>query len=329
PRRWCMAENRTRANQPTQPMSLFGRGGGSQPTLKIERAKDTRGTVGRIWGYLRRQRRALAITGVLVLGSTATNLLGPFLLGEAIDRDIIPGDLPGLARLCLLMLGVYAAGALLTYLQSYVMAGASQRTVRDLQNDLFAKLQTLPLRTFGQRADGDLMSCLTNDVENVSLVLNDSLTQLVSDVLSMVGVAAAMLVLNPRLTVVSVTTISLLTVAINRWVAPRTREGFRAQQATLGKLNGLIEETVTGQRVVKAYRRKPAVIGEFDLANRELRQAATRAQIFAGFVGPLRNVVSNLGLAVAAGVGGWRSRGWRPSARSRASSATRGNSGDR
>src|SRR6185437_12687285 len=151
-----------------------------------------------------------------------------------------------------------------------------------------------------QRAHGDLMSCLTNDVENVNLVLSDSLTQLVSGVLSMVGVAATMLALNPRLTVVCVATISLLTVAINRWDAPRTRAGFRAQQATLGRLNGLIEDTVTGQRVVQSYRRETVVIGEFDAANRELRQAATRAQIFAGFVGPLMNVVNNLGLAVVA-----------------------------
>src|SRR5579883_2368825 len=187
-----MAESRPWGNPtPTPPLPLFGRGGPTPLSMgDVRRAKDSRGTIRRIWGYLRRQRLALAVTGALVVGSTATNLLGPYLLGEAIDRNILTGDLPGLARVCLLMLGVYALGSLFTYLQSYVMASASQRTVRDLRNDLFAKLQTLPLRTFDQRAHGDLMSCLTNDVENVNLVLSDSLTQLVSGVLSMIGVAA-------------------------------------------------------------------------------------------------------------------------------------------
>ncbi len=301
-----MAETRGSRAPAAPSLHLFGRGGpGPFAIGAVERARDTRGTVRRIWGYLQRQRLALGVTAALVVGSTATNLLGPYLLGQAIDRYIVPGDLPGLAHLCLLMLGLYALGSVLTYLQSFVMAGAAQRTVRDLRNDLFARLQMLPLRTFDQRPHGDLMSRLTNDVDNVNLVLSDSLTQMVAGVLSMLGVAATMLILNPRLTVVSIVSITLLTVAVNRSVAPRAREAFRQQQAALGGLNGLIEETITGQRVVKAYRRERMVIAEFDTANGELRRAAVRAQIFAGFVGPLMNVVNNLGLAVVAGVGGW------------------------
>lgn len=298
----------TRAGRDGSPpvFPLPGRfGGGPLPIGEIRRARDTQGTIRRIWEYLRRQRLALSVTALLVVGSTGTNLLGPYLLGQAIDHDILTYNPGGLARAALLMLAVYVLGSLFTYAQSYVMARASQRTVRDLRDDLFAKLQTLPLRTFDQRSHGDLMSRLTNDVENVNLVLSDSLTQLVSGVLSMIGVAAAMIILNPTLTLVSVATISVLTIVINRWVAPRARRGFREQQQALGKLNGLIEETVTGQRVVKAYNREPVVIAEFDAANRELRGAASRAQTFAGFVGPLMNVVNNLGLAIVAGVGGW------------------------
>lgn len=284
---------------------MFGRGGWGPPVGKPQRAKDLRGTVLRIWSYLRRQKSALLITALLILGTTGLTLLGPYLLGEAIDRYILKGDLVGLARISLLMLGTYALNSLFTWLQSYVMAGASQRTVRDIRNDLFAKTQTLPLRFFDQRAHGDLMSRLTNDVENINLVLSDSLVQLMSGLLSMIGVAAAMLWINPLLTLVSVATISGLTFVLNRWMGGHTREGFRRQQAALGKLNGLIEETITGQRVVKAYHREPIVIEEFDRANRELRGAATRAQIFAGFVGPMMNWVNNLGLAIVAGVGGW------------------------
>ena len=296
----------SRQQNAPMPIPLPGRfGSGPQHLGDVRRAQDAGETIRRIWGCLRRHRLGLSATAALVVVSTALNLLGPYLLGEAIDRYILTRDLPGLAQICLLMLGVYALASLVTYLQSYIMADVSQRTVRDIRNDLFSRLQTLPLRYFDRHPHGDVMSRLTNDVENVNLVLSDSLTQLFSGVLSMIGVAATMIWINPRLAVVSVATISLLTVVLNRWVAPRTREGFRRQQASLGKLNGLIEETVTGQRVVTAYRREPVVIAEFDVANRALQQAATRAQIFAGFVGPLMNVVNNLGLAVVTGAGGW------------------------
>jgi ATP-binding cassette subfamily B multidrug efflux pump len=259
----------------------------------------------RLWGYLRQQKIALILTAAMVAVTVVLNVLGPYLLGRAIDAYISPRDLPGLAWLCLLLLGIHTLNSLLTWLQSYVMAGASQRTVRDIRNDLFVKLQALPLRFFDQRAHGDLMSRLTNDVENVNQVLADGVVQVVSGVLSMIGVAAVMLWINPLLAVVSLLSISLMTLTLNRWIAPRMRAGFRTQQASLGTLNGLIEETITGQRVVKAYHREPVVIAQFDASNRELRQAATRAQIFAGFIGPMMNCVNNLGLAIVAGFGGW------------------------
>jgi ATP-binding cassette subfamily B protein len=270
----------------------------------VPKAKDPRGTVRRLWGYLRRQRAALILTAVLVVGTTGLNLMGPYLLGQAIDAFILRGDLPGLARIALLMLAVYALTSLLTWAQSYVMAGASQRTIRDLRKDLFDKMQGLSVRFFDQRAHGDLMSRLTNDVENVNQVLTDGVVQIVAGVLTTIGVAVAMFILNPRLATVSLLTLILLTWGLNHWVARRTRERFRLQQATLGTLNGLIEETITGQRVVKAYHRERTVIEQFGAANRDYRQASTRAQIFAGFVGPMMNFVNNLSLAIVAGAGG-------------------------
>jgi ATP-binding cassette subfamily B protein len=237
--------------------------------------------------------------------TTALNVLGPYLLGLAIDGYVLTHNLPGLAWICGLMLAAYALNSLLTWLQSYVMAGAAQRTIRDLRADLFEKLQSLPLRFFDQRAHGDLMSRLTNDIENVNQVLADGIVQIVSGILTMIGVAVAMLVINPFLALVSILSITLMTLVLNLWVAPRTRAGFREQQASLGKLNGLIEETITGQRVVKAYHREPVVIAQFDQTNAELRKAATRAQIFASLIGPMMNFVGNIGLAIVAGIGGW------------------------
>ncbi len=272
---------------------------------KVEKAKDRRGTLRRLWGYLRRQRAALIATVFIVAAITGLNLAGPYLLGVAIDRYILPGDLPGLMRIALLMLATYAAASLLTWLQIYIMTGAAQHTVRDLRNDLFGKLQVLPLRFFDARPHGELMSRLTNDIENVNTVLADSVSQLVSGILGLVGVVVVMVVLNPRLAAVSLVAIPGMVFLLNRWLSRRTRTGFRKQQAALGKLNGMIEETITGQRVVVAYGREQATTAEFEVSNQELRRAATEANIFVGFAGPSMNMISNLGLAIVAGAGGW------------------------
>jgi len=271
----------------------------------VERAEDVRGTVLRLWTYLRRQKWALITVVFTTVATTATQLAGPYLLGVAIDNYILPGDLPGLLRIALLMLVIYWLHALLTWFVMYVMAGAAQRMLRDLRNDLFTKLQTLSLRYFDAHAHGDLMSRLTNDMETINMVLTDSVTRLISGVMMLAGVAAVMLWLNPYLAAVSMITIPLMMLTFTRWVGKRTRKGFREQQSSLGELNGLIEETVTGQRVIKAYVREEAALNEFNTTNRQLRHAAIRAQIYAGLMGPAMNFINNSGLAIVAGAGGW------------------------
>jgi ATP-binding cassette subfamily B protein len=272
---------------------------------KAEAARDVRGTLLRLWRYLRRQRIALVATAGIVILNTGLTVLGPYLLGLAIDQALTPGDLPLLARIGALMLGVYAISALLTWAQTFIMAGAAQRTVRDLRTDLFDHLQELPLRYFDSRPHGDLMSRLTNDVEMLNNVLSESVTQLVSGLLSLFAITAVMVWLSPLLALITLLTTPVLMMLLTRLVVGRTRTAFRAQQSTLGALNGLIEETIGGQRVVKAYGQEARVLAQFDVANQAYRNAATRAQIFAGFMGPLTNFVNNLGLAILGGVGGW------------------------
>lgn len=269
-----------------------------------ERAKDTQGTLLRIWCYLRRQKWALIGMTILVVASSGLGLLGPYLMGLAIDEHILKGDLPGLARTVLLMLFTYLGASASAWLEAYIMVGASQRTIRDIRNDLFAKLQTLALRFFDQRTHGELMSRLANDVDNISNVLTTSVTSFLSAVFSIAGVVVMMVLINWRLAIVSLITIPLL-VLLSNYIAKNSRRGFREQQRTLGELNGIIEETVTGQRVVKAYAREQAAIAKFDDANVRLRQASTLAQIFAGAMGPIANFVGNLGFAIVAGTGGW------------------------
>jgi len=286
----------------------FGPGRGRPASMHMMggmgRAEDVQGTMRRLWSYLKRQKWLLIGTVALVALSSGMSLLGPYLMGIAIDTYILEGDLPGLARTALLMIGAYGAASLATWLQSYLMASIAQLTVRDIRNDLFAKLQTLSLRFFDRRTHGELMSRLSNDVENINNVLNQGVTQFISSILSVAGVVVVMCLINWRLALVSLVTIPLM-VFLSGAVAMQTRKGFREQQETLGDLNGIIEETITGQRVVKAYVREQAAINTFDVSNRKLQRAATRAEIFSGFVGPMMNLVNNLGFAIIAGTGGW------------------------
>ncbi|GIV77711.1 ABC transporter ATP-binding protein/permease [Litorilinea aerophila] len=305
-----MAEQRT---QPRQVPPLLGPGGPGGPGAGLgsgQKPRDARGTLRRIWGYLRHQKQGLAFVFLMSALSTGLGLLGPWLMGMAIDDYIMAGDLVGLARIAWLMLIVYLLTSLTTWLQTYAMAAVAQQAVHAIRRDLFARLQTLSLRFFDQRPHGELMSRLTNDVENISNVLTEGVTQFFASILMLVGVAAMMLALNVRLAAVSLVTIPLM-VSLTSWVARRTRSGFRAQQRTLGELNGLIEETVTGERVVKAYGQEQATLDAFRKANQAYRDAAIHAQTYALILGPMTNFVNNVGYAVVACAGGWMALlGW-------------------
>jgi ATP-binding cassette subfamily B multidrug efflux pump len=241
---------------------------------------------------------------VLVVLTSFASLLGPYLLSMAIDTYILENDLAGLARLLVLMLITYIASSAGTWLLTYLMAGMAQYAVRDLRTDLFGRLQGLPVRFYDQHTHGDLMSRLTNDVENIANVLATGFSQLVSSVLSLVGIVIFMLILNPTLTAVSLAVMPL-TYLLTREIAKRTRAGFRETQQTLGSLNGIIEETITGERTVKAFVREQTTVNQFSQVNRKLQKVSRRTRIFAGSMGPLMNLVNNLGLAVVACAGGW------------------------
>ncbi|MFO7917274.1 MAG: ABC transporter ATP-binding protein [Anaerolineae bacterium] len=293
-------KSRREAPRGHSPLGRRGRGraGG------FEKAEDARGTLLRLWGYLRRERWVLVGTVFLVLVTTVLSLLRPYLMGVAIDRFILQGDIAGLARIALIMLSAVVLASVGSWLQQFIMAGIAQRVVRDLRKDLFSQLQRLSLRYFDQHAHGDVMSRLSNDVENVSNELMSSGTQVISNVLTIVGVIVMMFIVNVPLTFVTLLTVPPM-LLITRLIGRRTRKGFREQQENLGMLNGIIEENVTGQQVIKAYVREEEAISGFDDVNRTLQEVSTRAQIFAGFMGPLMNLVNNMSWAIVAGTGGW------------------------
>ena len=287
-------------------MGMMGRGGPNMAMFmgKAPRAEDTRGTLLKLWRYLAHHRLSLIVTAILVVCSTGLNLLWPYLMGVAIDSSLQRGDLVELARVCGAMLVIFVFLSVLSWLQIYIMAGVAQETVAEIRRDLFGRVQLLPLRVFDQQAHGDLMSRLTNDVENINTVLSESITQLFSGVLMIVGVTIAMFWLNWMLALVTLLTMPPMVYLLLRLVVPRTRAGFRAQQETLGELNGWIEESVSGQRVIAAYGRQAAALATFDAANQSFRQASTQAQIYSGFVGPLNNFIYNTSLALIVAAGG-------------------------
>lgn len=167
---------------------LMGRIGNAQTYSEVQRPQKTLETLRRVWFYLRRQKISLILTAIMVVGTVCLDLIGPFLLGRVIDGHIITRNLSGLSQILMLMLLVYLSSGALYLLQSYVMAGAAQRTMRDLRADLFSRLLHMPLNFFDRRSHGELMSRLTSDVENINQVLSNCVAQIVSGSLSTVGV---------------------------------------------------------------------------------------------------------------------------------------------
>lgn len=286
-------------------MPPIGRGGppGRMPLPKV-RAKNAGHTLLRIWSYMGRQRKGVIAALVLTALGTLLNLAGPYLLGRTVNEHIVPKLTDGLLKDCLLLLTVYVLSSLMLWGQSYVMIGVSQLTVKDLRQALFSRLQQLPIRFFDRNQSGDLMSRATNDIDNVSTTLNQSVTQLMSSAILLVGSLSIMVALDIRLTLLSLVTVPLIMFA-TKMIATRTRKHFTAQQKLLGELNGFSQETIAGQKAVMAYNRQDESRKHFRDLNEKLRTASTQAQTVSGLVGPTMNVMNNIGFAILAAVGGW------------------------
>lgn len=284
----------------------FGGGSGQGPgrgVVPIVRAHNRAATIKRIWTYLNRQRAGLMLVYVFTALNAVVSLIGPYLLGKAIDRAIIPGDYELLVQFCLLIIGIYVLGSAVSWVQAYVMTAVSQNTVFELRRDLFAKYQELPVQFFDTHATGELMSRATNDIENVTNTLNQSVTQLLNSVITLSGSLVIMLMLNVPLTVVALLTIPLVLVS-SRKIMGLSRSYFKKQQRHLGELNGYIEETISGQKIVKQYGREAMESERFRGISGELNKVSIKAQIVSGLVGPVMNMINNLGFAIVAGAGG-------------------------
>ncbi|OCT16185.1 multidrug ABC transporter ATP-binding protein [Paenibacillus pectinilyticus] len=282
----------------------------TQPATRKPRAKNIGATLLRTWGYLRRQRAGLfTVTALTILGSGLA-LLGPYLIGVAIDEYIIPRDRSGLIGLCLLLLGCYLFSGVASWVQSYMMAGVAQRTVWEMRQDLFRHLHKLPISYFDKTSHGELMSRTTNDVDNVATTLSQNLTQIITSIIMIVGSLIMMIALNIWLTLIALVTVPLV-LYTTKQITKRTQRLFKEQQQRLGELNGFIEETISGQKVVKTFRREAASVDQLAVINKQLRAAGTGAQQLSGMMGPSMNMINHFSFILLAAIGGWMVlKGW-------------------
>ncbi len=272
--------------------------------MAVEKPKNMRGTLLRLWSYFRGERRHLLIVLALVLCSAGVTLAAPYLIGRAVDAlDAAAGvDLSALGLLVLLLACAYLTDGASQFAQGFLMAGISQRTVRRLRTALFDQFQRLPVSFFDARTHGDLMSRLTNDIDNISSTISASTSQLMSLCVTIAGSLAMMLVLSPVLSLALIVPASLA-VLLTRTVTKRTRPLFSRQQKALGQLCAQLEETISGLVVVRGYNHEQACIDEFSALNNQYYKASLLALIWSGFLMPLMNVINNLSLALVGGAG--------------------------
>lgn len=296
--------NQTPVNMP----SPVFRGGNAQRLLRpVEKPRNARKAFFGMLSFFRDVRIYILVTFVLVLISSMTALISPYLLGRAIDRlDLLSVGIPEsdvmLKGIIYSLTAIYVSDAASRFFQSFLMAGVSQRIVKSMRQTLFSHMQKLPLSYFDSYTHGELMSRLSNDTDNISSVLGTAITQLMSLAITLTGTFVMMLILSPVMTFFSLVTMPLVYL-LTKVISSGTRKCFREQQALLGQLNSHIEESISGIGTVKAYSRERKSIEHFDDINGQLRKISTRAQILSGYIMPIMNVINNLSFTIVAGAG--------------------------
>lgn len=289
---------------------------GRGPHAGNEKAKDFKGTLVRLSKYLKPYRIGLIIVIVAAITSVIFSIISPKIMAKITDelfRPMLeriqgnmtpsPIDFSYIWKIVVLLIGLYVISAAFNYLQQFIMAGISQKVVYDLRRDIDEKLAKLPLKFFDSHTHGELLSRFTNDVDNISGTLQQSITQVITSVTTVIGVLILMLTISPILTLISLIVIPLSGVLM-MMVVKRSQKYFIGQQKTLGELNGHIEEMYTGHNVIKAFGHEKKAIEEFDEINERLYGVGWMAQFLSGLIMPIINFIGNLGYVVVAVVGG-------------------------
>lgn len=283
--------------------------------MPVQKAKDFKGTMQRLIRYFKPQKYQLIAVFVAAILSTIFSIASPKILGKAITKLFegmilkfkgVPGaevDFDYIGQILLILIGLYVISSLFTYLQHYVMAGVAQKVVYKLREEVNVKLGNLPLKYFDSKTHGEILSRITNDIDNISNTLQQSLTQMITAIITIIGVIIMMLTISPLLTLICLLTLPLTFVG-TIMIAKRSQKYFKAQQATLGELNGHVEEMYTGHPIIKAYGREQKSIQTFQQINQELYNSGWKSQFISGVIMPTMMFINNIGYVLICVIGG-------------------------
>ncbi|WP_057913608.1 ABC transporter ATP-binding protein [Peribacillus muralis] len=289
--------------------------GGGNMMMMGQKAKDFKGTLRRLLAYLKPRRNELIAVFFAAIMSTIFMIVGPKIMGTAITELFegaygkfqgVPGaaiNFDKISQILLLLAGLYVLSSLFNYIQQYIMSSVAQDTVYDLREDVNKKLEKLPLKYYEGRPNGETLSRMTNDIDTIGSTLQQSLTQFITSIVTIVGIIIMMLSISPLLTLISIVSLPLSIFAI-RPILKRSQKHFADQQRTLGELNGHIEEMYTGHQVVKAFGHEKQASAQFTKVNEELYKAGSKAQFISGIIMPMMFFIGNLSYVLISVVGG-------------------------
>lgn len=271
---------------------------------KKEKLKNPKETTKRLLRYIGGKKVSLILIFLLCIITTCISVVGTRINGIVVDKYIAVGDISGLYKICITLIFMYLASTLSTFVQNRLMVDVGQKTSYKIRKDMYEKMQYLPISYYDTHSSGDLMSRLTNDIDNINNTLSQSLTQLISGVINVIGMLIAMLILNPYLTVIGLIS-TPITIFVTRVLISKTQPLFVKKQKTLGDLNGYIEEIMSGQKAVLLFSQEDEVKDKFKVINKNMTESSILAEAISGCMGPINNFVNNLTyliLAVAGGV---------------------------
>lgn len=301
-------ETRTSAGRRRGPM---GHGGHGMPG---EKAKDFRGTMKKLAVYLGAYKVPLLFVVIFAIGSTIFNIVGPKILGRA-TTEIFNGlvgkisggagiDFEKIGRILLLLLALYACSALFSFVQGYIMTGVSQKLTYRMRKEISEKINRMPMNYFDKMSHGEILSRITNDVDTLSQSLNQSATQMITSVTTIIGVLIMMLSISPLMTLIAILILPV-SVGMISVIVKNSQKYFKSQQEYLGHVNGQVEEVYGGHNIVKAFNKEEDVIAEFDRDNDKLYESAWKSQFLSGMMMPIMIFVGNLGYVAVVILGGW------------------------
>lgn len=278
-------------------------GPGRHIPLLSEKPKETIKTLKKLFKYLSKYKLYFALVFICVIGSSILSLMGPYLIGKGIDKYIIPKNFTGFGNFLFFMFLIYIFNSLLFYLQGLTMANISQRVGFDIRNDAFDCLHNLSLKAIDRRTLGDIMSRITNDIDMINMTISTSAVQFISGIIMLSGTITMMVILSPLLTLFSLILIPLMAI-ITKIVSSKTRKYFFLQQTKLGEVNSIVEEDITGLKIIKIYGKEENEMKKFEERNLELKEYGIMSQKLAGIMPPLMNFLNNISFAIIGGIGG-------------------------